>query len=142
MHIFKLLFILFITALTAANADVVLINDKQLNQNRLYRYEVQSIFMLRTTYWANGMPIVPIFLEFDDITHMKFVSSILRISPNNFDIIVQDKIQRGEVNHILMAHDVNDAIHKVQLIPGSVTYIPSVTLIPDTAGIQVIMVVD
>lgn len=128
--------------LSIAQADVILINNKVLNQTKLYRYEVQSIFTMRKTYWDNGIPVTPIFVSFDDPIHLMFVSQILMLSPYHFNNLVSSKIQQGDAKHYIVVNSVEEAIATVTKVTGSIAYIPSIDYNPVRPNIQVIEVVD
>jgi hypothetical protein len=137
----RFLRVLLLFLCTSVKADVVLINDIRIHQKQLYRYEVQSIFMLRNIYWHSGLPIIPIFLDFDSDIHKKFVSTVLRISPTHFDVYIRDKVQKGDGARYVIADNIPEAIQYVKRTPGAIAYIPQDVLytIP---GVQVIKVVE
>lgn len=128
--------------LTASHADVILINNKVLNQSKLYRYEVQSIFTLRTTYWNNGIPVTPVFISFDDPVHSLFVSQILMLSPYHFNNLISSKIQQGDAKHYIVVENIDEAIKLVKKITGAIAYIPSYVHSATDENIRVIEVVD
>lgn len=128
--------------LSIAQADVVLINNKILNQTKLFRYEVQSIFTMRKTYWDNGIPVTPIFISFDDPTHLMFVSQILRLSPYHFNNLISAKIQQGDAKHYIVVNSVEEAIATVTKVTGSIAYITSLEGTLPNSSLQVIQVVD
>lgn len=128
--------------LTISNADVILINNKVLNQTRLYRYEVQSIFTLRTTYWANGIPVTPVFISFDDPFHSMFVSQILMLSPYHFNNLISSKIQQGDAKHYIVVNSIEEAIETVTKISGAIAYVPSTMRGLYTDEVRALEVVD
>lgn len=130
--------ILLLYALNVS-ADTVLINNKLSTQKTLRLFEVQAIFMLKHSYWNNGAKIIPVFIDFDNEDHIKFVSNVLKISPINFDIIMQDKIQQGDSWQYIMVQDSKAAAYAVSKTPGAIAYIPSI-LVSDIANIQIIKV--
>lgn len=128
--------------LNVASADVILINNKVLNQTKLYRYEVQSIFTLRTTYWNNGIPVTPVFISFDDPMHSIFVSQILMLSPYHFNNLVSSKIQQGDAKHFIVVKNVEEAIETVRKISGAIAYVPDVMRGIFTDDVRALEVVD
>lgn len=128
--------------LSVTQADVILINNKVLNQNKLFRYEVQSIFTMRKTYWENGIPVTPIFVSFDDPIHLMFVSQILMLSPYHFNNLISSKIQQGDAKHYIVVSSIEEAINTVTKVTGSIAYIPSINYNPVNTNLQVIEVVD
>lgn len=123
----------------SCRADTVLVNNKLTTQTTIYRHEIQSIFMLHPTYWSNGDRIIPIFIDFDDISHLRFVSDVLHISPINFEIVMQDKLQRGDASQYIMVPNAHAAVVAVQKTPGSIAYIPSI-MSQDSSNIQVMKI--
>jgi hypothetical protein len=128
--------------LTVSNADVILINNKVLNQSKLYRYEVQSIFTLRTTYWNNGIPITPVFISFDDPIHSIFVSQVLMLSTYHFNNLIGSKIQQGDAKHYIVVHSIEEAIDSVTKISGAIAYVPCAMRGLFTNDVRAIDVVD
>ncbi len=128
--------------LSIAQADVILINNKVLNQTKLYRYEVQSIFTMRKTYWENGIPVTPIFISFDDPIHLMFVSQILLLTPYHFNNLISAKIQQGDAKHYIVVNSIEEAIATVTKVTGSIAYVPSVDIFTSHSNLQVIQVVD
>jgi hypothetical protein len=124
-----------------ADADIIIINNPLISQKTLHQYEMQAIFMLKLSYWNNGIPITPIFINFDDPIHNLFVSSILRVSPYNFNILIGDKIQQGDSKHVIVVNSVAEAIEMVKKIAGSITYISTGGLI-NADEVQIIRIVD
>lgn len=131
--------IILLCIATHAKGDVVIINNSLNNQSKLYRYEIQAIFMLRQNFWKNGIHITPIFLPLDSLPHNQFVTDILNISPNNYNTIIDNKIQNGEASHVIVANNVNEVISLVKKISGSIAYITTNSKIKED-GIQVIEV--
>ncbi len=127
---------------TKSNADIVIINNPVIPQRSLHQYEVQAIFTLRLSYWVNGLPITPVFINFDDPVHNHFVTDILRLTPYNFNIVIGDKIQQGDAKHVIVVNSVAEAISAVKKISGAVTYIPTNSGLDHANEIQVIRVID
>ena len=133
--------ILYLCVVAKTDADIIIINNPLINQKTLHRYEMQAIFMLRLSYWNNGMPITPVFINFDDPIHTLFVSSILKISPYNFNLVIGDKIQQGDSKHVIVVNSIAEAIAAVKKISGAVTYISTGGL-SDADEVQVIRIID
>lgn len=134
--------ILLYMFLTVANADVILINNKVLNQTKLYRYEVQSIFTLRTTYWNNGIPVTPVFISFEDPVHSLFVSQILMLSPYHFNNLISSKIQQGDAKHYIVVSSIEEAISTVTKISGAIAYVPTTMRGLFTDDVRALEIVD
>ncbi len=128
--------------LTVSNADVILVNNKVLNQSKLYRYEVQSIFTLRTVYWDNGIPVTPIFISFDDPLHSIFVAQVLLLSPYHFNNLISSKIQQGDAKHYIVVRSIEEAIDTVTKITGAIAYVPYSMRGVFTEDVRIIEVLD
>ncbi len=120
------------------SADTIIINHKSTGQKTLMRYELQAIFLLRPSYWNNGSKVIPVFVDFDSPIHSQFVSSALHLSLVNYDVIIRDRIQRGDASHYVIVADAKEAIAAVSHTPGAIAYIPSINLIESVPGIQII----
>jgi hypothetical protein len=138
----KVLAILLLLMSLNVWGDVIIINNPAIPQKKLYRYEIQSIFMLKTLYWNNGIPITPVFVSFEDPLHLLFVSSILRITPYNFNVVVHDKIQQGDAKHVIVVKSMAEAIDVVKHVSGAVTYILSTDAAKNSDEIQIINITD
>ncbi len=126
----------------ATPADVVMINGKSINQKTMYRYEIQSIFLLRLAYWNNGLPITPILLSFDDPLHMEFVTKILKVTPYNYNLTISNKIESGDSSHVIVVNSPNEALEMVKKISGGIAYINSTIYLKNEKSIQIINIVD
>lgn len=138
----KVLAILLLVMSLNVWGDVIIINNPAIPQKKLYRYEVQSIFMLKTQYWNNGIPITPVFISFEDPLHLLFVSSILRITPYNFNVVVNDKILQGDAKHVIVVKSMAEAIDIVKHISGAITYILSTDTMKNSNEVQIINITD
>lgn len=127
---------------SVAHADIVLINNKTSPQSKLYRYEVQSIFTLNTSYWLNGNPITPVYITFDDPIHSLFVTQILHLTPYNFNIVVSNKIQQGAAKHYIVVNTLQEAIAAVETINGAIAYVPFGAPAIDAGNVKIIEVID
>ncbi len=134
--------IVLLLVVSIAQADIVLINNKTIPQTKLYRYEVQSIFTLNSSFWSNGIPVTPIFIVFDDPIHSLFVTQVLHLIPYNFNIVVSNKIQQGAAKHYVVVNTLQEAVNAVEKINGAIAYVPFVTSIVDNNSVKTIEVID
>jgi len=85
--------------------------------------KARSIFLMRTTEWNNGVPIVVVALESSDPLHIDFCKNILGLFPYQIQQIWDRIIFTGTGQSPHFA-DSKDEIKKlVSLIPGAIGYI-------------------
>jgi hypothetical protein len=135
---YLLLTLCFLLWVETSTADVLLINNGLNQQKILHRYEIQSIFMLHRLYWNDGTNITPVFLPSDNPLHIKFVNDVLKVSPYNFNTVINNKIQNGEAPHVVVVDNISDVISLVKHNVGAIAYMydfnsilidPSITVI-------------
>ena len=139
----KLLLVLcFLLCAGKSWADVLLINNGLNQQKNLHQYEIQAIFMLRRLYWNDGTNITPIFLPSDSPLHIKFVNEVLKVSPYNFNIVINNKIQNGEAPHAMVVDNVSDAISLVKHNIGAIAYMYDFNAILIDPSITVVRIIE
>ena len=124
-----------------AQADIAVIHSRSFSQDCLYRYKLQSTYMLNATYWNNGLPITPIYINFQNPTHNLFLTKILQVSPYNFNLILKSKFQLTDVARVVIVNTAEEALIKVKQIPGSIAYITDDYVIKDK-DIEIVKILD
>ena len=124
-----------------AQSDIIVVHNRSTTQNCLYRYKLQSTYLLNTNYWSNGLPITPIFINFKNPVHSLFLTKILQVSPYNFNLILQNKIKLRDIERVIIVDSVEDAIKMVKQIPGAIAYITD-DYVPMDKDISVVSIKD
>ena len=91
----RVLLILLLYA-SSAFSNVLVITSPLQNQNKLYRFELQSIFTLNNVSWDDGTPIIPIFLQFSSETHKRFITDVLLVNSHSFRRDIESKLIKDE----------------------------------------------
>ena len=124
-----------------AQSDIVVIHSRSVSQDCLYRYKLQSTYMLNSAYWNNGLPITPIYINFQNPSHNIFLTKILQVSPYNFNLILKNKFKLTDVARVIVVNTAEEAIIKVKQIPGAVAYIADDHIMGDK-DIEIVKILD
>ena len=111
------------------SSSIIVITDPMQRQNTIYRFELQSIYMLRYVEWDSGLPVVPIYMSFESDNHVKFVKHTLNLSIHNFRRDIESKIINGGAFKVYIAASKLEVLTLLKSIPGSIAYIDEYTIL-------------
>ncbi|RLA83752.1 MAG: hypothetical protein DRG78_03375 [Epsilonproteobacteria bacterium] len=138
----RVLLILLLYA-SSAFSNVLVITSPLQNQNKLYRFELQSIFTLNNVSWDDGTPIIPIFLQFSSETHKRFITDVLLVNSHSFRRDIESKLIKGNLFNVYVAKTDSEVLDLLDRIDGSIAYINELTVImADNHEIKIITIID
>ncbi len=111
--------------LNAETLVTVTVNKYSNANESLSRLRIRSIFMMSSRYWENGVPIQIVLLEHDRVVHRLFISTILRMSPDRYESIINAKVNSGLSKPPIKAMSEIEVLQIINTIPGSIGYIGS-----------------
>ena len=117
-----ILFVLIL--LVAGNAfsqNVVVHHDVALE--KLTKNMVRSIFLMRTTAWENGSPIVVVVLEDEGALHATFCKEVLGVFPYQLQQVWDRLVFTGTGQSPRFAQTTDEMKQLVSSTPGAIGYI-------------------
>jgi len=110
--------------------EVLIIANPSVSVGTLSTREVSEIYLLKTTAWPDGQPIVPINREVSSDTRAKFTSDVLHEENTALATYWSEMHFKGRTPPLIQESD-QAVVAFIQKVPGAIGYIRSSTPHPD-----------
>jgi len=123
MELLKILIFICLSFMSLSVGAQSIIANPNVDVDSLSQSKARSIFLMRTTEWNNGIPIIVVALESSDPLHIDFCKNILGLFPYQLQQIWDRIIFTGTGQSPRYARSIDEIKKLVSLTPGAVGYI-------------------
>ena len=114
--------VLMFTEIEAKAQAITVIVNSSVEVKEMTIQELQEIFTLKRTYWANGTKIKIFVLPNDSYVARRFIQEVLQLPPTLYFDLVESAYTMGKTNIPIVVAREESLVIKIMVNPGSICY--------------------
>lgn len=132
-----------ILGFASAKAATAIKNEEPVKYGKITKQEVFWMYTMKTRFWEDGTKVTVIYQDFSSTVHDDFCTSVLGVTTDRFERVVNTYINKGNAGYFIKASNENDVAFRVGKTMGTIGYLSSDFVLVNRGGqIEKLRIVD